>query len=59
MCACIAMGMLQLIAVRYSDKVPGLFFRYLRTPSKAIVSEATVRVYLRTSIFSCLRETHV
>lgn len=30
MCACIAMGILQLIAVRYSDKVPGLFFRYLK-----------------------------
>lgn len=29
----------------YSGKVPGLFFRYLRTPSKAVVSEATVRVY--------------
>ena len=51
MCSCIAMGLLQLIAVRYSSRVPGLFFRYLRTPSKTVVSEATVMAYLRTSIF--------
>jgi len=51
MCSCIAMGLLQLIAVRYSHRVPALFFRYLRTPSKTIVSEATVMAYLRKSIF--------
>nr|WP_223070552.1 transposase [Paenibacillus caui] len=51
MCSCIAMGLLQLIAVQYSSRVPALFFRYLRTPSKAIVSEATVMTYLRKSIF--------
>jgi len=45
------MGLLQMIAVRYSSRVPGLFFRYLRTPSKSIVSEATVMAYLRRSIF--------
>jgi hypothetical protein len=32
MCSCIAMGLLQLVAVRYSSLVPSLFFRYLRTP---------------------------
>jgi hypothetical protein len=31
--------------------VPRLFSRYLRTPSKAIVSEETVMVYLGKSIF--------
>ena len=51
MCSCIAMGLLQLIAIRFSHRVPALFFRYLRTPSKAIVSEATVMTYLRKSIF--------
>jgi hypothetical protein len=51
MFACIAMGMLQLISVRYSGKVPHMFFRYLRTPSKSVASEATVRAYLRRSIF--------
>jgi hypothetical protein len=51
MCQCIAMGLLQLIALRYSGRVPTLFFRYLRTPSRTVVSEATVAAYLRTSIF--------
>ena len=53
MCSCIALGLLQMVALRYSKRVPQLFFRYLRTPSKGIVSEATVMVYLRRSIF-CL-----
>ena len=51
MCNCIAMGLLQLIAIRYSKQVPALFWRYLRTPSKLIVSEATVMFYLRKHIF--------
>ncbi|TNJ65891.1 hypothetical protein FE784_13315 [Paenibacillus hemerocallicola] len=51
MYSCIATGLLQLIAVRYSSRVPGFFFRYLRTPSKTVVSEATVMAYLHTSIF--------
>ncbi|MCY9669900.1 hypothetical protein M5X11_34170 [Paenibacillus alginolyticus] len=51
MCQCIAMGLLQLIALRYSGRVPALFFRYLRTPSHTVVSEATVAAYLRKSIF--------
>ena len=51
MCQCIAMGILQLIALRYSGRVPTLFFRYLRTPSHTVVSEATVAAYLRQSIF--------
>lgn len=51
MCSCIAMGLLQMIALRFSKKVPQLHFRYLRTVTKAIVSEATVMAYLRRSIF--------
>lgn len=50
-CSCIAMGLLQMIAVRYAGKEPAQFFRYLRTPSAGIVSEATVMAYLRKSIF--------
>ncbi|MFB6367972.1 transposase, partial [Paenibacillus elgii] len=38
MCSCIATGLVQLIALRFSERIPGLFFRYLRTPSKTIVS---------------------
>lgn len=51
MCSCIAMGLVQMIALHFSSRVPSLFFRYLRTPSKTIVSEATVVAYLRLSIF--------
>lgn len=51
MCSVIATGIVQLLALRFSGRTPSLFFRYLRTPSKAIVSEATVAVYLRKSIF--------
>lgn len=51
MCSVIATGLIQLIALRFSCHKPGLFFRYLRTPSKSIVSEATVVAYFRQSIF--------
>ncbi|WP_240941937.1 transposase [Paenibacillus sp. HB172176] len=51
MCSVIATGLIQLIALRFSGHKPGLFFRYLRTPSKSIVSEATVVAYFRQSIF--------
>ncbi|MFL1676656.1 hypothetical protein [Paenibacillus dendritiformis] len=51
MCSCIAVGVVQLLALRFSGRTPALFFRYLRPPSKSIVSEATVVAYLRKSIF--------
>ncbi|WP_233277503.1 transposase [Paenibacillus durus] len=57
MCSCIATGSVQMIALRFSTRTPGLFWRYLRTPSKAIVSEATVMVYLRKSIFRLLAQS--
>lgn len=49
MCGCIATGLLQLIAVKFSNRVRA--FRYLRTPSKGTVSEGTVMDYLRKFIF--------
>lgn len=51
MCSVISTGLIQLIALRFSGRTPALFFRYLRKPSKAIVSEATVTAHLRQSIF--------
>jgi len=51
MCSVIATGIVQLLALRFSGRTPALFFRYLRTPSKSIVSEATVVAYLRQSLF--------
>ncbi len=50
MVSCVALGFLQLIALRYSKKHRP-FFRYLRTPAKRVASEATVMAYLRRSIF--------
>jgi hypothetical protein len=52
MCSCIAIGLLQIIALTVSStELNNKFFRYLRTPSKEIVSEATVAYYLRKNIF--------
>jgi hypothetical protein len=51
MCSVIATGLVQLVALRYSNQRLGMFFRYLRTPSRSIVSEATVVAFLRKSIF--------
>lgn len=52
MCSCIALGLLQILALNFSStELNNKFFRYLRTPSKSVVSEATVASYLRKNIF--------
>jgi len=52
MCSCIAIGLLQIMALKFSStELNSKIFRYLRTPSKEIVSEATVACYLRKNIF--------
>lgn len=52
MCSSIAIGLLQIIALRFSStELNNKFFRYLRTPSKEIVSEAKVASYLHKNIF--------
>ena len=51
--ASIACGILQLIALT-CDSSEMIRERYLRTPSKEIPSEATVRSYIQTHIFSLL-----
>lgn len=48
---CIAIGILQLVSVQFSNSFSLRHFRYLRTPSRAVVSESTVAVYLRRFIF--------
>jgi hypothetical protein len=47
----IAMGLIQIIAIKFSSEINKLNFRFLRTTSKNIVSEATVACYLRKNIF--------
>lgn len=51
MLSVIAMGVLQMVALKFSGQMEVAKFRYLRTPSLAIVSEATVMCYLRKDIF--------
>lgn len=51
MCSSIAMGLLQIISLRFSKDMNVGVFRFLRTKSKEIVSEATVACYLRMRIF--------
>lgn len=48
---CVAMGILQLLSLNFSKEMQEGVFRYLRTPSKTIVSEATVVSYLMKNIF--------
>lgn len=47
MCNCMAMGLLQMIALRYFHKVSERFFTYLRALSKGVASETMVMAYLR------------
>ena len=50
MISCIAMGLLQIIALRFSCEVEG---RWLRTKSNEIPSEGTTAAFLRQSFFRC------
>lgn len=51
MFCCIARGLLQMISLSFSKDIQTKSFRFLRTLSKAVVSEATVMCYLRQNIF--------
>jgi hypothetical protein len=50
----IAMGLLQMISLKYSAKILKNGIHFLRTPSKEILSEASVVRYLKKSIFRIL-----
>lgn len=54
MCSCIALGLLQILSMHFSKGINGSIMRYLRTPSKTIVSEATMACHVRKSIFHSL-----
>ena len=54
MCSCIALGLLQILSMNFSRQINWSIVRYLRTPSKEIVSEATMACHLRKSIFHSL-----
>ena len=54
MCSCIALGLLQILAMHFSGQINMISFRYLRTLSNETMSEASVASYLRKSIFRSL-----
>ena len=47
----IAMGLLQIIALNFSKELNSSSFRWLRTRTNVIVSEATVAYFFRKNIF--------
>ncbi len=51
MFSCIAMGLLQMIALRYSSTLELQSFRYLRTRSSSVASEGTTMCFLRRHFF--------
>jgi hypothetical protein len=55
MAACVAMGLLQICALRFADIINSSPSRWLRTKSCSIPSEATTAHFLRKSIFHMFR----
>ncbi len=51
MFSCIAMGLLQVLSLQFSDSLNLPDFRYLRTRSSCIASEGTTMCFLRRNLF--------
>lgn len=47
----IATGIIQMLCLRYEGKLQVSAFRYLRTPSREVMSEASMMEYLRRTLF--------
>lgn len=47
----IAMGIIQMLCLKYEGKIRVSDFRYLRTPSRQVMSEASMMEYLRRNLF--------
>ncbi len=47
----IAMGITQMLCLKYKGKIQVSDFRYLRTPSRQVMSEASMMEYLRRNLF--------
>jgi hypothetical protein len=56
MLSVIAMGIVQMVSMKFSGELNVSGFRYLRTPSGSVVSEATIMCYFRKYIFRILAE---
>jgi hypothetical protein len=53
MTSCIALGLLQICSLRFASEINASPFRWLRTHSNRIPSEATTAHFMRKSIFHC------
>ena len=51
---CISLGLLQMLSLVFAGSFVSKTIRYMRTPSKAVPSEATVADYLRKTIYQLL-----
>jgi len=56
MMALISMGLLQIFALKYSAELNHSVFRWLRTKTNKIVSEATMACYFRKNIFNIIAQ---
>ena len=52
MISCIALGMLQICSLRFGEQINGSNFRWLRTRTNLVPSEATTAHFMSKSIFS-------
>ena len=50
--ACIALGILQMVSLKFHDLTNPRLIRWLRTYSNTVASEASIAVFLRNSLFS-------
>ena len=55
--SCTAMGILQILSIRFMGKVSPERLRYQRTPSRGRISEAAVMDYLRKHFFRLLNQS--
>ena len=51
MSSCITMDIIQFLCLEYQDDIRVSDFRYLRTPSRKVMSEASMMEYLRRNLF--------
>ena len=56
--AMIAMGLLQIISLKFSKELNSSSFRWLRTKTNEIVSEATVAYFFRKNIYRIIKKYH-
>lgn len=52
----IAMGIVQMLCLKYGSSIQVSDYRYLRTPSSQVMSEASMMEYLRRNLFRFLAE---